>query len=86
MSNPYPTNIEIVKKGDLEIHILRDKCISAATCTVYSPNTFDLDEEGIAIIKKGEWDKLEKIIAGAQSCPVFAIEVYQNGEKIYPQH
>ena len=76
---------QIIKKGDLEIRIHRPTCISAATCVVYAPNTFDLDEENIAIIKEGEWDKIKKIIAAAQSCPVLAIEIYDKGEKIYPK-
>jgi len=74
----------ITKKGDYEIRIFRKKCIGAATCVVYAPNTFDLDTENIAIVKSGEWDRLEKIIAAAQSCPVVAIEVFQKGKKIYP--
>lgn len=79
------TDVEIIKKGDLEIRILRPKCIGAATCVVYAPSTFDLDKTNIAIIKKGEWDKFEKIIAAAQSCPVAAIEVYQAEKKIFPK-
>ncbi len=77
--------IDIVKKGSLEIRIERAKCIGAATCVVYAPSTFDLDEENIAIVKKGDWDRLEKIIAAAQSCPTVAIEVYEKGKKIYPK-
>lgn len=76
--------IQVEKKGDLEIHVIRATCIGAATCVVYGPNTFDLDEENIAVIKKGEWDRLEKIVAAAQSCPVLAIEVYEKGKKIFP--
>jgi len=77
-------NIQAVTKGELEVRIIRQQCIGAATCVVYAPNTFDLDADNVAIIKEGEWDKLEKVIAAAQSCPVLAIEVYQNGKKIYP--
>lgn len=79
------SEIQIVKKGDIEIRIHRKTCISAATCVVYAPNTFDLDTDNIAIVKKNEWDKLEKIIAAAQSCPVVAIEIYKKGKKLYPK-
>lgn len=75
----------IAKKGDIEIRIIRDKCISAATCTIHAENTFDLDDEGIAVIKESDWDSFEKIVAGAVSCPVFAIEVYKGGKKVYPE-
>ena len=78
-------NVQIVKKGDIEVRVVRDKCIGAATCIVYAPSTFDLDKENIAIIKKGEWDRFEKVVAAAQSCPTLAIEVYQKGKKIFPK-
>ena len=81
----YPNNIQTEKKGDIEIKIIRSTCIGAATCVVYAPSTFDLDEENLAVIKNGEWDRLEKIIAAAQSCPVVAIEIYEKGKKIYPK-
>lgn len=76
---------QIIKKGDIEIRVHRPLCIGAATCIVYAPSTFDLDTENIAVIKKGEWDKLEKIVAAAQSCPVLAIEVYREGKKLFPK-
>lgn len=78
-------NITEVKKGDVEIKVIRDKCIGAATCVVYAPSTFDLDEDNIAIIKNENWDRLEKIVAAAQSCPVLAIEVFVKGKKVYPK-
>ncbi len=76
--------IQTVQKDDLEIRIVRAKCISAATCVVYAEKTFDLDRQNIAIIKEGQWDTLEKIVGAAQSCPVLAIEVYQSGKRLYP--
>ena len=84
MSDKYSDNIQSTKKGDLEIKIIRSKCISAATCVVYAAQTFDLDDEYLAIIKKGDWDKFEKILAAARSCPTMAIEVHQKGKKVYP--
>lgn len=77
-------NIQSVKRGNIEIKIMRNSCIGAATCVVYAGNTFDLDEENRAIIKTGDWDKLEKIVGAAESCPVLAIEVYEDGKKLYP--
>ncbi len=80
-----PKVISSLKKKDVEIKVIREKCIGAATCVVYAPSTFDLDEDNIAIIKSGDWDRLEKIIAAAQSCPVLAIEVFVKGKKVYPK-
>lgn len=78
-------DVQIIKKGEIEIRMYRKKCIGAATCVVYAPSTFDMDAENIAIIKNGEWDRLEKVIAAAQSCPVLAIEVFENGKKLFPK-
>lgn len=78
------TRVQTIARDGIEIRVIRDKCISAATCVVYASDTFDLDEGGIAIIKQGQWDSLEKIVGAATSCPVLAIEVYQDGKKLYP--
>ena len=78
-------NIKTYNQDDIEIKVIRNKCIGAATCIVYAEDTFDLDQENIAIVKDKKWDRLEKIIAAAQSCPVVAIEVYQKGVKVYPK-
>ena len=76
--------VDVVKRDNIEIRILREQCIGAATCVVYAEKTFDLDDQNIAIIQQGDWDIFEKIIAAAESCPVLAIEVYKDGEKVYP--
>lgn len=85
LSMEQTQNVQVVKRGNIEIRILREKCIGAATCVVYSPSTFDLDETNIAIVKDEQWDELQKIIGAAQSCPVVAIEVYVDDKKVYPE-
>ncbi len=70
-----------------KIEVIRDACISAATCVVVSPDAFDLDDEGIAIIKK---DALkvgdDELLMAAQSCPTAAIILYDaNGDQIFPK-
>ncbi len=77
-------NIQIIKQDNVEIRIIRDECISAAICLVYAPKTFDLDEKEIAIIREEAWDDLGKIISAAKACPTLAIEVYKDGQKVFP--
>ena len=68
------------------IKIINDKCISAATCIINAPHTFDLDESGLAYCKEGTWDEAEKIIEAARSCPTTAIIVEDLGGNIlYPK-
>lgn len=68
------------------IKVKNDKCISAATCVVHAPATFDLNAEGIVYAKEGTWDEAEKIIAAAKSCPTTAIIVEDlEGNILYPK-
>ena len=74
------------KDSKVRIKVIKSKCISAATCVVRSPHTFDLDEEGIAYVLEGEWDDLQTVIDGAMSCPTLAIIVEDlNGNQIWPK-
>ena len=69
----------------MKVKVIRDKCISAATCVAIAPDTFELDDEGIAIIKNPDGDDEQTIIDAAKSCPTQAIEVYDDeGKQIVP--
>lgn len=82
----------------LKVKIDRALCIGAASCVAVAPNTFDLDSEGKAVIKKKDGtqtsdfvkyadinDNETNILNAAKSCPVNAIiivEVDENGKEI----
>lgn len=75
------------KKKIHKIYVDRKACIGVATCVVIAPDAFDLDEEGIAIIKEGA-EKLDdnKLLMAAQSCPVLAIHLFdEEGNRIFPK-
>ncbi len=65
----------------MKIKILRDKCISAGTCVAIASDTFELDDEGIAIIKDASGNDEQTIIDAAKSCPTQAIELYDDNDK-----
>lgn len=67
------------------IKVINALCISAATCVIRAPNTFDLDDDGIAYVKEGTWDDALAIIDGAKSCPTTAIIIEDlQGNQVYP--
>jgi ferredoxin len=69
----------------MKIKTDRDKCISAGTCVAIAPNTFELDEEGKVRIKNATGDDEQTILDAAKSCPVQAIEIYDDsGKCIFP--
>jgi ferredoxin len=77
----FATNPE----SKVRIKVINNLCISAATCVIKAPNTFDLDEDGIAYVKEGTWDDAHTVIEGARSCPTTAIIVEDlEGNQIYP--
>lgn len=81
-----------------KVKVDRELCIGAASCTAVSPNAFDLDSEGKAVIKKkdgtstSDWVNgadinapQEELVNAGKSCPVDAIiitEVDDQGNEI----
>ncbi|MBV8161863.1 MAG: ferredoxin [Acidimicrobiia bacterium] len=66
----------------VEIRIDRAKCMGSGNCSFWAPATFDLDEEGIAIVLDAEGDPDEKAVLAAQGCPTQAISVWRDGEQL----
>lgn len=73
--------------GDYEVKVIRDKCISAASCVAIAPNTFKLDEENLAVIIDQHGDDDQTRLLAAQSCPTAAIIVTntKTGEQVWPK-
>jgi ferredoxin len=71
----------------LTIEIDRDECSACRACEDKAPETFYMDDEDIAVLKKPPADTLEDILDAAGSCPTDAIKIAdsQTGERLYPQ-
>ncbi|HYF02111.1 MAG TPA: ferredoxin [Patescibacteria group bacterium] len=69
--------------GRYTIKLLEDNCISAAACVAVSPAVFTLEHRNMVEFAYGT-DTEENILLAAQSCPTGAIEIYENGVKIWP--
>lgn len=73
-------------KSKVRIRVLKDKCISAATCIIEAPKTFDLDDESIAFVLEKDWDEAVQIVMAAKSCPTRAIIVEDlQGNQLWPK-
>ncbi len=66
----------------------KNQCIGAASCAVIAPLTFVMNDENRAEIntESEDFDSDDDILMGAQSCPVFAIKIFdkETGEMIFP--
>lgn len=78
----------------LKVKVDRSLCIGAASCVAVAPNTFELDSEGKAVIKKKDGtmtsdfvnyadinDTETNIEHAAKSCPVNAIIIVEVDDK-----
>ena len=66
----------------LDIQIDWDLCMGSGNCMFWAPNTFDLSEDGHAVVTDPAGDDEEKIRIAAQGCPVGAISLWRNGAKL----
>jgi ferredoxin len=57
----------------LRVQIDRSLCNGMASCVKVAPDTFDLDDEGIAIVSG---DAGESAVEAAECCPFAAISVF----------
>ena len=64
----------------LTIKIDRERCMGSGNCSFWAPATFDLDDEGKAIVVDPLGDPLEKIQGAADGCPTLAISLTKESE------
>ncbi|HEX9682601.1 MAG TPA: ferredoxin [Acidimicrobiales bacterium] len=61
------------------IHIDRDACMGSGNCSFWAPSTFDLDDEGKAIVVNPSGDPDDKIAGAVEGCPTTAITIVDHG-------
>jgi ferredoxin len=59
----------------LEISIDREVCMGSGQCLMYAANTFDIDDDGIAIVLDVEGDSEVDVQRAVHGCPTQAISV-----------
>jgi ferredoxin len=75
------------KSGNIRrIVVDRVKCIGAYTCVEVAPKVFQLDDQNLAYIVDPNSEEEDTILLAAQSCPLLAIELYdENNKIIFPE-
>lgn len=61
----------------MKVMVNRDACIGCGACAAICDIVFEIDDEGLSVVKKEEVSEEEKqaVIDSAESCPTSAIEV-----------
>ena len=71
----------------LKITVDREACIGDGACVNDAPDTFEMDDDDIAILKEPWGDDRDTVLEAAQNCPTDAIKVEdtESGEVLYPE-
>lgn len=62
-----------------QIDIDRERCMGSGNCSYWAPNTFDLDDEGLAIVIDPAGDDEDKLRNAERGCPTNAITLTGTG-------
>lgn len=68
----------------LDIELRKDACMGSGNCSFWAPGVFDLDDDGVVMLLEVDELPEDKVILAAQGCPVQAIIVSRDGERIAP--
>ncbi|MBU0637835.1 MAG: ferredoxin [Planctomycetes bacterium] len=73
--------------GTYKVKVDRDTCTGCELCSTEAEKTFEMDDEGIAVVVNPEGDDPDTIRAAAESCPADSIILHdaETGEKVWPE-
>lgn len=71
----------------LKITVDRESCTGCSACVTEAPETFELDENDVAVVKHPPGDEIELILLAADACPTDAVcvEDLDSGERLSPE-
>lgn len=58
-----------------EVTVDRDLCMGSGHCSFYAPQTFDLDDVGVALVLDPDGDADDAVEMATRGCPTRAISV-----------
>ncbi len=67
---------------EIEVRIDADTCMGSGNCLYWAPGTFDLSDDGHAVVLDPEATDEERLWVVADGCPVGAISLWRGGERL----
>jgi ferredoxin len=68
----------------LEVAIDWEKCMGSGNCVFWAPGTFDLGEDGHAVVVDAAATDEARLRIAAEGCPVGAITLSRGGVAVVP--
>ena len=69
----------------LDVEIDWDRCMGSGNCVYWAPDTFDLSEDGHAVVLDAAATDESRLRVAAEGCPVGAISLSRGGVVIVPE-
>ena len=66
----------------LDVRIDWDRCMGSGNCVFWAPGTFDLSDDGHAVVLDAAATDEERLRIAAQGCPVGAISLWRDGAEV----
>ena len=66
----------------LDVRVDRDRCMGSGNCVFWAPGTFDLSDDGHAVVLDAAATDEDRLRIAAQGCPVGAISLWRNGAEV----
>ena len=66
----------------LDVRIDTELCMGSGNCMFWAPDTFDLSDDGYAVVTDPTASPEEKIRIAAEGCPVGAISLWRDGKPV----
>ena len=69
-----------------KIQIDRDSCVGDKLCSEVALATFEIDDEGKAVVRALEGDPTEDVLSAARNCRLYAITLHDaaTGQRVWP--
>jgi ferredoxin len=68
----------------VEVRIDWDTCMGSGNCVFLAPASFDLSDDGHAVVTDATATDLDRLLVTAEGCPVGAISVWRAGTRLDP--
>jgi len=66
----------------IDITIDADRCMGSGNCLFWAPETFDLADEGHAVVIDASATDEPRLRVAAEGCPVGAISLWRDGVEL----
>jgi len=66
----------------IEVRIDTDTCMGSGNCSYWAPESFDLADDGHAVVLDPDKSDEERLWVVAEGCPVAAISLWRAGQRL----